>query len=50
MLTHRNERIFEYSFVSKRFVRYVSNIRFSPSINHNSNFSLSNTRKIMFST
>ena len=29
MLTHRYERIFEYSFV-----RYISNIRFSPAIDY----------------
>ena len=36
MLTHQNERIFEYSNIRsfrKRFVRYISNIRFSPNKN-----------------
>ena len=32
MLIHQNERIFEFRSFRKRFVRYISNIRFSPNV------------------
>ena len=31
-LTHQDERIFEFCWFRKRFVRYISNIRLSPGI------------------